>query len=83
VKKTPDAIFLVDIRKDLGSVHEAVRTGVKIVAITDTNVNPVPVDFGVPANDDAVGSIKIIIDYLVEAWMEGIVENKDSKTITQ
>ena len=72
LSKVPDAVFFIDVKKDSGAVAEATRTGVKVVAICDTNVDPTPVDFLVPANDDAVGSIKIITDYLVDAWMEGL-----------
>lgn len=72
LQKTPDAIFLVDIRKEAGAVREAISSNTKIVAITDTNVNPEPVNLGIPANDDAVGSIKIIIEYLADAWLEGL-----------
>lgn len=74
--KIPDAVILIDVKKDAGTVREAARTGVKIVAITDTNVDPGPVDFPIPANDDAVGSIKIIVDYLTDAWIEGLTKSK-------
>lgn len=69
--KVPDAIFLVDIKREVGAVHEALRAGSNLVAIVDTNTNPEPVKYQIPANDDAVGSIKIIVDYLVDAWIEG------------
>lgn len=72
LEKIPEAIFLVDVKKDEGAVREALATGVKIVAICDSNINPEPVDYPIPANDDAVGSIKIIVEYLVEAWIEGL-----------
>lgn len=71
LEKVPDAVFLVDVKKEAGVVREAVRTGVKIVAIVDSNTDPEPIDFPIPANDDAAGSIKIIIDYLTDAWIEG------------
>ncbi len=74
--KTPDAIFLVDIKKEDGALREALRTNTTVVAITDTNTNPEAVKYGIPANDDAIGSIKIIIDYLADAWIEGIKFNK-------
>jgi small subunit ribosomal protein S2 len=51
-------------------------TKIKILAITDTNVNPEPVEIGIPANDDAVGSVKIILDYLADAWLEGLAERE-------
>ena len=79
--KVPDAIFLVDIRKEKGAVHEAQRTGVKMVAITDTNVNPEPIEYAIPANDDAVGSIKIIVEYMAEAWKEGLSEAVKSEAL--
>ncbi|MCL4390097.1 MAG: 30S ribosomal protein S2 [Patescibacteria group bacterium] len=69
--KLPDAVFFVDVKREDGAVREAMRTGVAIVGVVDTNTDPTPVTYPIPANDDAVGSIKIIIDYLVEAWVEG------------
>lgn len=75
--KLPEAIILIDVKKDDGAVREAVATGTKIVAICDTNVNPDPVNYQIPANDDAVGSIKIILEYLVEAWNDGLKQKKD------
>ena len=74
LKKLPDTIYLVDPKKEEGSVSEAVKTGVKIVAICDTNTDPTKIDYQIPANDDAVGSIKIITEYLAEAWVEGLKE---------
>ncbi|MDO8515091.1 MAG: 30S ribosomal protein S2 [bacterium] len=71
LEKAPDAIFVVDIRKFAGAVREATSIGVKLVAITDTNVDPEPVNYPIPANDDAVGSIKIIVDYLADCYLEG------------
>lgn len=71
LEKIPDAVFLVDIKKDNLPVREAVRANVDIVAIVDTNTNPEPVKYQIPANDDAVGSVKIIMDYLTDAWIEG------------
>ncbi len=69
--KLPDAVFLIDIKREDLAVKESVRTNRTIVAIVDTNTNPEPVKYQIPANDDAVGSVKIILDYLVDAWIEG------------
>ncbi|MBI3887710.1 30S ribosomal protein S2 [Candidatus Microgenomates bacterium] len=69
--KLPDAIFVLDIKREDLAVKEAVRTNREIVAIVDTNTNPDPIKYQVPANDDAVGSVKVILDYLVDAWIEG------------
>lgn len=67
----PQVLFLIDIRKEEAAVREAAKTGVKVVAIVDTNANPDLVDFPIPANDDAVGSIKLIVSYLADAYEEG------------
>lgn len=74
LSKLPDAIFLVDPKRELGSVKEATTTGVPIVGICDTNCNSDPINFPIPANDDAVGSIKIIMTFLVDCWIEGRME---------
>ncbi len=72
LSKIPDAVFFVDVKKDSTAVREAKRVGAKVVAIVDTNTDPTLVDYAIPANDDAVGSIKIIIDFLTDAWIEGL-----------
>jgi len=45
--------------------------GIPVAAIVDTNTDPDIVDFPIPANDDAVGSIKLIVSYIIDAWIEG------------
>lgn len=67
----PAAIFIVDIRRESTATREAKRSGVVSIGICDTNSNPDDVDLAIPANDDAVGSIKYITERLVEAYMEG------------
>lgn len=63
----PEAIFVVDIKKEEAAVLEANKKGVKVVAIVDTNSNPDLVDYVIPANDDAVGSIELIVKKIGEA----------------
>lgn len=74
--KIPEAIFIVDTHKEDGAVHEAVKTGVTIIGITDTNANPDLIDYPIPANDDAVGSIKLIVEKLSEAFDAGVKAQK-------
>lgn len=64
--KLPDAIFVLDMRKDLLAVKEARMKGVKIVGIADTNVDPELADYPIPANDDAISSVKYILDKVKE-----------------
>lgn len=60
MKRLPQAIFVVDIKKERTAVSEARKMGIPIVALTDTNVNPELVTYAIPANDDAIKSIEII-----------------------
>ncbi|OGF99142.1 30S ribosomal protein S2, partial [Candidatus Gottesmanbacteria bacterium RBG_13_37_7] len=78
MKRLPDAIFIVDIKNELIAFRESLRKNVPVVAIVDTNVDPGEVDYPIPSNDDAVGSIKIITDFLAEAFLEGS-ENRQKR----
>ncbi|MCX6779941.1 MAG: 30S ribosomal protein S2 [Candidatus Magasanikbacteria bacterium] len=71
VDKMPDALFIVDMRVSKTAVAEAERTNVPIIAICDTNVNPEQASVVIPANDDAVNSIKIITNLMAGAVKEG------------
>lgn len=67
----PAAIFVVDVRREHAAVQEAIRIGIPVVAIVDTNSDPEGINYVIPANDDAVGSIKFITDTIVSAYLEG------------
>ncbi len=69
--KYPDALFIIDIRKEQAAIYEAQRAGIPIIAIVDTNTDPTPIDYMIPANDDAVGSIEYIVNAISEAYKEG------------
>lgn len=66
LKRLPDALFVLDIRKDDLAVKEARMKGIKIIAICDTNVDPTLVDYPIPANDDAISSVKYILEKVKE-----------------
>lgn len=66
----PEAIFAADLKENQLAVREAKKSGVKVIAIADTNTSPELVDFLIPANDDAASSVKIIVDTIVEAIKE-------------
>lgn len=81
MEKTPDALFIIDSHLEDLAVREASRMGVSTVAIVDTNANPENIDYPIPANDDAVGSIKLITSYIIDAWVEGKTHAaKEAKT---
>lgn len=78
----PNAIFIIDTHQEHVAVNEALKAGIATVGITDTNADPTIVSYPIPANDDAVGSIKLITEYIFDAWVEGkkTVETKVEKT---
>lgn len=67
LQELPAAIFVVDAKKEAAAVKEAKMKGIKVIAIVDTNTNPDGVDYLIPANDDAVGSIKFIVSQIASA----------------
>jgi small subunit ribosomal protein S2 len=69
--KIPDAIFIIDTHNENLAVREARMMNVKMVGITDTNSDPTLIDYPIPANDDAVGSLRVVINYILDAWREG------------
>ncbi|MCK4520580.1 30S ribosomal protein S2 [Candidatus Parcubacteria bacterium] len=66
----PDAIFVLDIRKDDLAVKEARMKGIKVIAICDTNVDPTLVDYPIPGNDDAISSVKYILEKVKETILK-------------
>lgn len=69
--EVPDALLIIGTQAEDTAVNEAKRMNVETVGITDTNADPSIIDHYIPANDDAVGSIKLITTYLIDAWIEG------------
>ena len=72
----PDALFIIDCRLEDLAVREANSTKVETVAIVDTNADPYLIDHPIPANDDAVGSIKLIVSHILDSWYEGVKMQK-------
>ena len=67
MQKLPEAVFVVDIKKEKTAVMEANKVGLPIIAMTDTNTNPEKVKYPIPANDDAIKSIRVITNLISEA----------------
>ncbi len=67
----PDAVFIVDPRKERNAVLEAKKLGIPVVAIVDTNCDPDDADYIIPGNDDAIRAIKLIAGALADAVIEG------------
>jgi len=70
MKKLPDALFIVDPRKEINAILEARKLNIPVFGIVDTNCDPDDVDYVVPANDDAIRSVKLIMGVIANAIVE-------------
>ena len=71
MKKLPAALFVVDIKKEFLALEEAKKLGIPVIALIDTNVDPELVTYKIPANDDAIRSIKLFSQVIANAVIEG------------
>lgn len=71
MEKPPHVLVIVDVSREDIAVKEALRLNIPIVALTDTNADPRPIDYPIATNDDAIRSIRVVLDYLGEAVKEG------------
>jgi small subunit ribosomal protein S2 len=71
MRKVPDVVIIVDQRREYNAVLECQKLGIEIVSMLDTNCDPDLVDVPIPANDDAIRSIKLIVGKLADAIYEG------------
>lgn len=71
MKKLPDCLFVVDAVEEDIAIKEANKKGIPIVAICDTNANPEKVDYPIPANDEALKSIEMMVGLVAEGILEG------------
>ena len=71
MKTLPDALFVVDPKKEAIAVREAKTLGIVVIAICDTNCDPSVIDYVIPANDDAVRSVKLLCRTVANAIIEG------------
>ncbi|MBN2400909.1 MAG: 30S ribosomal protein S2 [Spirochaetes bacterium] len=72
MNKLPDALFIIDPKKESIAVKEAKILGIPIFAVVDTNCNPDEVDYPIPGNDDAIRAIGVFLDAMSSAINEGI-----------
>jgi len=78
MKKMPGALFIVDAKKEDIAVKEARKLGIPIVAIIDTNADPDLIDYPIPANDDAMRSIKLLTGLITDSIVEGKKQFEES-----
>ena len=79
MSRLPAALFVVDIQKEANAVKEANRLNIPVFAMVDTCCDPTPIDYVIPANDDAAKSVECILNVLCAAIQEGLDERKLEK----
>ena len=70
MKKLPDAIFVVDPKKERICIQEAHTLGIPLIGIADTNCDPEELDYVIPGNDDAIRAVKLIVSKMADAVIE-------------
>jgi len=81
--KPPDAIFVTDLRMEETAVKEARKLGIPVVAIVDSNCDPTLADYPIPANDDAIKSIRLITTRMADAVIEGKALLKEKELMAE
>ncbi len=71
MRRIPDVVVIIDIRREHNAIKECEKLNLPVISMLDTNCNPELVDYPIPANDDAIRSIKLIIGRLADAVYEG------------
>ncbi|KXB58953.1 30S ribosomal protein S2 [Gemelliphila asaccharolytica] len=86
MKSMPDAMFVVDPKKEHNAIAEAKKLGIPIVGIVDTNCDPDDVDYVIPANDDAIRAVKLLTSKMADAFVsynEGNIEEVEETKETE
>ena len=76
--RLPDAIFIVDPKKERIAVLEARKLEIPIIAVIDTNCDPDEIDYPIPGNDDAIRAVKLMVGKIADAIIEGRTESESS-----
>jgi len=83
VKKLPAALFIIDVKNEAIAVSEARRLKIPVVALVDTNSDPTVVDYPIPGNDDAVKSIRLVTEVIMEAVQNGLARRTEVRQTPQ
>ena len=79
MKRRPDLLFIIDVGREDSAVHEANLLGIPIIALVDTNCNPLNVDYVIPSHDDAIRAIKLLVAKVADAVLEGKAMRKEEE----
>src|SRR5690625_6946858 len=78
MKKLPDAIFVIDPRKESIAIAEARKLNIPVIGIVDTNCDPDEIDYVIPANDDAIRAVRLLTSKMADAVIEGRQGNEEA-----
>jgi len=81
--EAPDALFVVDPKKESIAVAEANKLGIPVIAIVDTNCDPELVDYVIPGNDDAIRTIRLFAGRIADAYLAGVGRHEQERMIRQ
>lgn len=73
---TPDLMFVIDTNKEAIAIQEAKKLGIPVIGIVDTNCDPDPIDFPIPANDDAARAISLYCELIADAALDGMTQGQ-------
>jgi len=77
--RLPGAIFIVDPHKESLALAEAIKVGIPVVAMVDTNCDPDNIDYIIPSNDDAIRSIRLVTSRIADAAIEGMTRRESAR----
>jgi len=76
MSRLPDLVYVIDVRREATAVKEANILNIPVIALVDTNCDPDPIDYVIPANDDAIRAIKLLTAKMADAVLEGLAMRK-------
>ncbi len=83
MKRLPSLVFVVDVSREDAAVHEANVLNIPVVALVDTNCNPMGIDYVIPSNDDAIRAIKLLVAKVADAVLEGKAMRKEEEPVEE
>ncbi|MGD9713539.1 MAG: 30S ribosomal protein S2 [Thermomicrobiales bacterium] len=72
----PAALFIIDAKREHLAIAEATKLGIPIIALVDSNADPDPIDYVIPANDDAIRSVRLLTGVIADAASQGMIEHE-------
>lgn len=83
MRRLPEALFIIDVSREFNAIKEANALGIPVIAMVDTNCDPDGVDYIIPSNDDAIRAIKLIVEAMANAALEGLALRKGTDIATE